>query len=88
MPQLTTRLAAHIRRGPDTLDTPLAICSTVTFAGLAAWDFILGPGGHLAFTEATVAVWAVSFIIEKRKRRQAEAHLATYRQEHPPTPTP
>lgn len=88
MTSLKTRLAAALRRGPDTLDTPLAVISTASFSGLAAWDFILGPGGHLAFTEAAVAIWAFSYIIEKRKRRQAEAQLAACRQEHPPAPTP
>ncbi|OPG13658.1 hypothetical protein [Microbispora sp. GKU 823] len=88
MPNLKTQLAAGIRRGPESLDIPFAVLQVVTGAALAAWDFILGPGGHLAFTEAAVAIWALAYIVEKRKRRQAEAQLTAHRQEHPHTPTP
>ncbi|MFI7630240.1 hypothetical protein [Microbispora rosea] len=88
MTTLMTRLAAGIHRGSESLDIPFAVIQVVTGTALAAWDFILGPGGHLAFTEAAVAIWALAYIIEKRKRRQAEAQLAARRQEHPPATAP
>ncbi len=69
----------RLRRGPDILDTAITATGAVTFAALAAWDFILGPGGHLAWVETTAAILSLHCIHERRKRRQAENDLATFR---------
>lgn len=71
--------APQTRRGPEILDTAITATGAVIFAALAAWDFILGPGGHLAWVEATAAILSLFCIHERRKRRQAENELAALR---------